>query len=207
MPPAIEKFGMMYSLPMPSMWTRTARSWIAPNSLSKLDPLPAGVAGNIQIASYSAQISGDLATVIHTDDEQEYYHGQTLLARYLTTETWRREAAAWKLHLIHVFAVLKDPPAISLSPEILQQYAGRYLAGNDLVYLIEWDGKQLMGRRQGAAMKPLMVEVRDVLFISGQPRIRKIFQRDPNEESPGLWIDARVGILFGSATVPVLLRR
>ncbi len=27
-------------------------------------------------------------------------------------------------------------------------------------------------------MKPLNVEVRDVLFVPGQPRIRKIFQRD-----------------------------
>jgi hypothetical protein len=27
-------------------------------------------------------------------------------------------------------------------------------------------------------LKPLLVEVRDVLFIAGQPRIRKIFQRD-----------------------------
>jgi hypothetical protein len=146
--------------------------------LKQLEPLPAGASGSLQITSYSVHFSGDLATVVHTDDEQENYHGQTLFARYLMTETWRSEAGGWKLHLVHAYAVLKDPPAISLPPDVLQQYAGRYLAGNDLVYVVEWNGKQLMGGRRGGALKPLLVEVRDVLFIAGQPRIRKIFQRD-----------------------------
>lgn len=158
--------------------------------LGQLDPLPAGASGSLRITSYSANISGDLATVIHTDDEQENYHGQMLSARYLMTETWRNEAGEWKLHLVHVYAVLKDPPAISLAPEALQQYVGRYVAGFDLVYLIKWDGTQLTGGRQGGPMKPLMVEVRDVLFISGQPRIRKIFQRDATGRTTG-FVDRR----------------
>jgi hypothetical protein len=158
--------------------------------LKQLEPMPAGISGSIQITSFSAHISGDLATVIHTDDEQENFHGQTLYARYLTTETWRNEAGEWKLHLVHVYAVLKDPPAISLPADVLQQYTGRYLAGNDLVYVIEWDGKQITGGRQGGAVKPLMVEVRDVLFIAGQPRIRKIFQRDAAGKITG-FVDRR----------------
>src|SRR5271166_940049 len=44
--------------------------------LKQLDPLPAGVSGNLQITSYSVHSSGDLATVIHAEDEQENYHGQ-----------------------------------------------------------------------------------------------------------------------------------
>jgi hypothetical protein len=60
-----------------------------------------------------------------------------VFARYLMTETWRREAGEWKLHLVHVSAMLKEPPAITLPAEALQQYAGRYLAGSDLVYVIE----------------------------------------------------------------------
>ncbi len=146
--------------------------------LKQLDPLPAGASGSLRITTYTAHVSGDLATVIHSDDEQENYHGQILFARYLMTETWRNEAGKWKLHLVHAYATLKDPPAISLPAEFMQQYVGRYVAGSDLVYLIKWDGKQLMGGRQGGSIKPLMVEARDVLFVPGQPRIRKIFQRD-----------------------------
>ena len=159
--------------------------------LKQLEPLPTGASGSIQITSYSAQISGNVATVIHTDDEQENYHGQMLNARYLTTETWRREVGEWKLYLVHTYAVLNDPPAISLPPEILQQYAGRYVTG-DLVYLIEWDGKQLVGGREAGPKKTLQVEVRDVLFIAGQPRVRKIFERGAKGNITG-FVDRREG--------------
>ena len=160
--------------------------------LKQLEPLPTGASGNIQISSYSARVSGDVATVIHTDDEQENYHGQMLNARYLTTETWRREAAGWKLLLIHTYAVLSDPPAISLPAEELRQYAGRYVGGPDLTYVIQWDGKQLAGAREGRPMNPISVEIRDVLFLPGQPRVRKIFQRDDSGHITG-FVDRREG--------------
>jgi hypothetical protein len=87
--------------------------------------------------------------------------------------------------------MLEDPPAISLPGEALQQYAGRYVAG-DLVYLIQWDGKQLVGGREAGHMKPLKAELRDVLFIAGQPRVRKIFQRDEAGDITG-FVDRREG--------------
>jgi hypothetical protein len=161
--------------------------------MKQLDPLPAGASGTIQIASYSAKISGDLATVIHTDDEEENYHGEILHARYLMTETWRRDAGVWKLYLVHAYAIMKDPPAVNLAAQDLKQYAGRYVAGKDLAYLIHWDGTQLTAGRAGGTMKPLLVEVRDVLFVPGQPRTRKIFQRDETGKIMG-FVDRREGV-------------
>jgi len=158
--------------------------------LKQLEPLPPGASGNLHITYYEAHIAGDLATVIHTDDEQEIYHGQTLQARYLTTETWRRDDDDWKLYLVHVYAVPKDPPAIKLPAKELEQYVGRYSAAPDLLYVIKSDGQQLMGGRPGSTMKPLDVEVRDVLFVPGQPRIRKIFQRDAKGKITG-FVDRR----------------
>jgi hypothetical protein len=158
--------------------------------LKQLEPLPAGVSGNLRIIYYSAQVSGDIATVIHKDDEQENYHGQALTAQYLTTETWRLEDGEWKLHLIHTYAVPKDPPAITLPAKELEQYVGVYAAAPDLVYVIRFDGQRLVGGRQGSSMKPLNVEVRDVLFVPGQMRIRKIFQRDAKGKITG-FVDRR----------------
>jgi len=160
--------------------------------MKQLEPLPAGASGSLRIASYAAQINGDLATVIHTDDEEEKYHGQTLHARYLMTETWRRQSGEWKLHLVHAYAILKDPPSITLPEEDLQQYAGRYSGGSDLIYVIQWDGQQLLGGRQGRKLAPLQAEIRDVLFVPGQPRTRKIFQRDANGKITG-FVDRREG--------------
>lgn len=158
--------------------------------LKQLEPLPSGASGNLRITYYEAHIAGDLATVIHTDDEQEIYHGQTLQARYLTTETWRRDDGDWKLYLVHVYAMPKDPPAIKLPAKELNEYVGRYSAAPDLIYVIRSDGQGLMGGRPGGAMKPLDVEVRDVLFVPGQPRVRKIFQRDARGKVTG-FVDRR----------------
>jgi hypothetical protein len=158
--------------------------------LDQLTPLPTGASGTLRIANYQARIMGDLATVIHLDDEQETFHGQKLLAQYLTTETWRRDGDDWKLYLIHTYAVLKDPPAITLPEKELLQYAGEYSAAPDLTYEIRWDGQRLVGGKKGSSMKPLDVEVRDVLFVPGQPRIRKIFQRDGKGKITG-FVDRR----------------
>ena len=82
--------------------------------LEQITPLPAAISGKLAIASYSAQVDGDVALVIHTDDEVETFHGQELHAQYLSTETWRRNGGDWKVYMVHTYAVLKDPPPISL---------------------------------------------------------------------------------------------
>lgn len=160
--------------------------------LKQLEPLPPGASGTLKIASYSVSFSGDLATVIHTDDEQENYHGQMLHAQYLMTETWRHDSGDWKLYLVHAYAVQKDPPAINLPSESMAEYAGRYSGGSDLTFVVEWDGKQLKGGRPGKASSPLHVEIRDVLFVPGQPRVRKIFQRNNSGQITG-FVDRREG--------------
>src|SRR5580704_632976 len=133
--------------------------------LGQLTPLPAGASGTLKISNYQAHVIGDLATVIHLDDEHETFHGQNLTAQYLTTETWRLDDGDWKLYMVHTYAVLKDPPAITLPEKELRQYVGQYMAAPDLVYVIRWDSQRLVGGRKGSSMKPLDVEVRDVLFV------------------------------------------
>lgn len=161
--------------------------------LKQLDPLPAGASGSLHIDTYSARVSGDMATVIHADNEEENYHGQLLKARYLMTETWRLEGGEWKLHMVHAYAVMKDPPSISLAAKELQEYVGKYSGGKDLEYVIQWDGKQLLGGRSGRSLTPLLVELKDVLFVVGQPRNRKIFQRDEKGSVTG-FVDRREGV-------------
>jgi len=108
------------------------------------------------------------------------------------TETWRLESGEWKLHMVHAYAVLKDPPAVRLLAKELQEYVGTYSGGKSLEYVIQWDGKQLLGGRAGRSLTPLLVELRDVLFVAGQPRMRKIFQRDEKGSITG-FVDRREG--------------
>jgi ketosteroid isomerase-like protein len=160
--------------------------------LKALTPLPKGASGHITIVDYRLTRSGDTALVIHRDDEREDFHGVKLHADYLMTETWLRRAGEWRLAMVHVYVVAVDPPAIAIAPAVLDGYVGRYRAGNDLAYIVRRDGDHLVGGREGSPAKPLRVEAADVLFTPGQPRIRRLFQRDRAGRVTG-FIDRREG--------------
>lgn len=160
--------------------------------LAQITPLPAGVSGKIAISKYSVHVSGEVATVIHTDDEDEMYHGQALKAQYLTTETWQRQNGSWKLLLVHAYSVLKEPKSLALPPAELDAYIGRYSGGPDLNYIVRREGDHLTGQREGRSAAELVAEVRDVFFVRGQLRTRKIFQRDNAGRVVG-FVDRREG--------------
>jgi hypothetical protein len=166
--------------------------------LAALKPLPAGSSGHITIVDYQATIHGQVALVVHKDDEREDYHGIPLRADYLMTETWVKEGAEWRLALVHVYVVAKDPPAIKIPAKRLAEYEGRYRAAPDLAYLIRREGDHLVGERQGLPTVTLAQESTDVFFVPGHPRDRKIFRRDANNKIVD-FVDRREGedLVFG----------
>jgi len=154
--------------------------------LKSLVPLPANISGHLDIVDYQLHREGDAALVVHKDDEFEDYHGHSLEASYLMSETWVRRGADWKLALVHVYVVAKDPPQISLPTAKLDEYVGHYSAGADLPWIIRRDGDHLFGGRDGKT--PLKVEAPDVLFVPGQPRERRFVQRGADGKVTGfIW--------------------
>jgi Domain of unknown function (DUF4440) len=160
--------------------------------LAELKPLPAGSSGHIDIVQYEATIHGDVALVIHKDDERENYHGIALHADYLMTETWLKEGAEWHLAIVHAYVVAKDPPAIKASVKALGEYEGRYRAAADLGYVIRREGDHLVGDREGLPPVTLAQESADVFFVPGKPRDRKIFRRDASNNIVD-FVDRREG--------------
>jgi hypothetical protein len=160
--------------------------------LKSLTPLPAGASGTITITDYSLRRFGDVALVIHKDDEREDFHGIALHARYLMSETWLRRGGQWRLAMVHAYVVAEDPPAIAVPAATRDGYVGRYRAGKDLVYVIQREGDHLVGGREGGVMRPLMAEAPDLLFTPGQPRVKRLFRRDASGRVTG-FIDRREG--------------
>jgi len=159
--------------------------------LKELKPLPAGASGHIAISEYRAVFHGDTAQVWQRADEDETYHGVPLKAQYLLTESWRREAGAWKLAMVHVYVTRPDPPAVTLPAADVAAYVGAYRL-NDLSYTIRLEGDRLTGQQGGGSARPLLAELKDVLFVAGRPRVRMIFQRDAQGRVTG-YIDRREG--------------
>jgi hypothetical protein len=160
--------------------------------LAELQPLPPNTSGHIELADYTMSHFGDLATVTFVEVETEDYHGQILHAKYPTSETWRNTASGWKLAMVQTMALPKDPPEVQLPPGDRAAYTGSYRAAPDLLYEIKIDGGELVGGRVGGKSTPLHAELKDVFFVAGSPRTRKIFQRNPKGAIVG-YVDRREG--------------
>jgi hypothetical protein len=147
--------------------------------LKEIVPLPKGLGGTIKIELLSYHEDGDVAVGLFRQDETEQYYGQTLYAKYLTNTTWKKRREGWKMIAAQVIAERTDPPAITLSPSLLGEYAGTYrLKDSEDVYTLELTRGQLVGTRGSRKPTAWSAEARDVFFVPGDPRIRKIFQRD-----------------------------
>jgi ketosteroid isomerase-like protein len=141
-------------------------------------PPAGGTSNTLMQENFKIEVHGNVAVTAFTDVSTVHFHGQTLHAKYLSTEVWLRGPLGWKMISSQTMAAQDDPPAVSLPREMLDDYVGTYQAGADFTYRIERNGDELTGIAQGGTPVALKAELRDVLFTPGQPRTRRIFQRD-----------------------------
>jgi len=147
-------------------------------TVAQVTPLPKGVSGTITVAEWKINFFGDAAVETHLDDEHEDFHGQKLHALYRVTGTWHKDGAGWKLIGMQTLALRQDPPAIALSDAMSSAYVGRYRAAADYTVEITRKDGRLYSATNGGKAVEIKAELADVLFTPGQPRSRKIFQRD-----------------------------
>jgi ketosteroid isomerase-like protein len=154
--------------------------------LKEIVPLPKGLSGEIKIDLLSYREDGDVAVALFRQNETEHYFGQTIFAKYLTNTTWKKRADGWKLIAGQVLAEKTDPPAIVLPASQLSQFVGTYrLRDSEPTYTLTLVDGKLIGTRNGHKSATWNAEVPDVFFIAGDPRIRKIFQRDASGKITG----------------------
>ncbi|HJW40162.1 MAG TPA: nuclear transport factor 2 family protein [Rhizomicrobium sp.] len=147
-------------------------------SVAQVTPLPKGISGSILVTEWKVAFFGDTAVSTYLDDEHEDFHGQRLHALYRSTGTWLKDGGAWKLIEMQTLALRQDPPAVALASALTDSYVGRYRVGPDYEYVISKKDGRLYGATNGGKPVELKAELTDVLFTPGQPRTRKIFQRD-----------------------------
>jgi Domain of unknown function (DUF4440) len=141
-------------------------------------PLPKAISGTIRVTEFKATVHGGVAVTTHVDDEHETFHGHGLHCQYRTTDTWMKTPAGWRLIASQVLALRTDPAATTLTPAQMEELAGSYSLAPDLRYEIRRSGNVLTGQESGRKLDTLLAETRDVLFVPGRPRYRKVFRRD-----------------------------
>jgi len=144
--------------------------------VKQIGPLPTGVSGVLKVTEWKVAVHGNVAVSTYIADEHETYHGHQLHCQYRTTDTWQKSAKGWRMIGSQVLALLGDPPP--MTGVATDAYIGKYSLAPDITYEIRKNGDKLEGQRNGRKPETLLVEAPDVLFTPGQPRYRKIFQRD-----------------------------
>lgn len=161
--------------------------------LAELQPLPKGLVGKLEIAKFQATLEGNVAVATHEDLEHLEYHGQLLVSRWRSTDTWLKTADGWKLIAEQTLAVLEDPPAITLPAEQACSYAGVYRLTSEITETLRCANGRLFGIRTGRPEVAYEAEIADVFFAKGKPRTRRIFTRDEHGAITG-FVDRREGI-------------
>jgi hypothetical protein len=160
--------------------------------LKELTPLPAGLEGRLEIASFKVEIHGSVAVVTHEDQEHLAYHGQQLASRFRATDTWLNTADGWRLIASQILALQKDPPAATLTEDQLCAYNGVFALTEEITETIRCKAGALSAVRSGRAEVSYKPETADVFFAPGRPRTRRIFKRDAAGKVTG-FVDRREG--------------
>jgi hypothetical protein len=158
--------------------------------LAELKPLGAGLAGNIAIDEFKVALHANVAVVTHEDNEYLNYHGQVLRSRFRNADTWLYETAGWREIGSQTLAVLKDPPSIHINDAALCGFNGRYAMTAEIIATLECVNGALVMKREGRADRTFLPETRDVFFEPGQPRTRRIFQYNAQDQVTG-FVDRR----------------
>jgi hypothetical protein len=157
--------------------------------LHDLTPLPAGLVGSIKVVDYRLERHGNMAFATYVDDESLDYHGVALKTKFRISDSWVESGGDWKLAGTQIIAVLDDPPAITLPASTLSDYVGHYVlpdgTASDIVLDTSGPAPKLVSRRAGRPDSPLLAEARDVFFVPGSPRSRKVFYRDSSGKVTG----------------------
>jgi len=147
--------------------------------IKEVRPLPQGLGGEIKVELLSYHEDGNTAVALFRQHEIERYYGQTIRASYLLSTVWKKRADGWRQIEGEVLAEKTDLPLIALPASDPQKFVGTYmLKDSEPTHTITLTDGKLMGGHTGKAPSEWDAETRDVFFIKGDPRIRRIFQYD-----------------------------
>ena len=161
--------------------------------VEEINPLPDGLIGRIAIDGFKARFHGSTAVTAYEIQEYLDYHGQPLRTRFRTMDSWLRTPEGWRLIGAHTAAVLKDPPVVGIPAAQLCEYAGTYRLTPSIEATVRPAGEgRLRVERDGRPPAIYVAEFKDVFFVAGQPRTRRIFTRGADGRVSG-FADRREG--------------
>ena len=146
--------------------------------LDELNPLPKGYVGRINVIEPQLQVHGKTAVLTFIDDEYLELYNQKIHTQYRQTNTWINFNGQWKIIAMQLFEIPKNPPAIVVNSEILNQYAGTYVLSTDREAFVYVEGGKLFVKKGERPAQELFAQTDNVFFRKGDGRVDIIFLKD-----------------------------
>lgn len=157
--------------------------------LEDVTPMPPGYSGTIKVVNPQSRILRDTAILSYDLDETEIIFGQTMKARYHTTDTWMRRNGEWQIVAEQALRYYEDPAAGKPDTRKYPDYAGSYQLTPGTTMTVSIEGGELFSQRTGRAKEQLIPEATDIFFRKGVEG-RRLFRRDEKGKVDAL-IDRR----------------
>lgn len=157
--------------------------------LADITPPPPHWSGSITIKNPESRIEGNAAILSYEVDESETFSGQTMYARYHTTDTWLRREGQWQIVAEQVMRYYEDPAIGKTDPKKYVDYVGTYELSPGNFIDISRVGRELFYQKSGKPRNQLFVESGD-LFFRKDVEGRILFHRNEKNAVDGL-VDRR----------------
>jgi len=135
--------------------------------IADITPMPTGYSGNIRVIKPQSHIEGNVAILSYDMDETEIIYGQTMKARYHSTDTWMFRQGKWQITAVQVLRYYEDPAPGKPNTARFADYLGTYELAPGITMVVTVEGEKLFNQRNGRAKEELIPEASDIFFRKG----------------------------------------
>jgi hypothetical protein len=128
----------------------------------------------IATTDWDCKIYGDTAVTSFIDVLEPGSPGES---KFRSVETWKKEGAVWKMIGSETLTLQQDPDPVVLDAEALDEYAGSYVAGSGMKFVLSRKGGDLVASVNGGAETAQKAQAHDIFFTPGHGTTPKVFQR------------------------------
>ena len=137
--------------------------------VADVTPLPKGYGGSIKVTKPQSVITRDCAVLSYDNEETETIFGQTLHARYHSTDTWLWRDGEWRIAASQTMRYYEDPAVGQSDPARFPDYVGTYEVAKESERrtTLSTEGGQLFMERTGGKKTALLPESGALFFRQG----------------------------------------
>jgi len=146
--------------------------------LNGISPFPKGYSGHINVIKPKTVFYNNTAIINFVADEYENVFLNKIHTTYNTIDTYIKNDTSWLMVSLHIFEIPQLPPAIAVSPSVLEKYIGIYQLSDSIACTISLQNDTLFYQRTGRARFPLFAEMENVFFRTADARGRKLFMEE-----------------------------